>query len=61
MGAYELDTTMAAMLRPVYRNSDIEFFIYYTGNTSDCQTLRGEMGLYFSLIRSNNCPENNLI
>ena len=56
MGTYELDTTMAAMLRPVYRKTDLEFFIYYTGNTSDFKTLREETGLYFSLKKPKTYP-----
>ena len=30
MGRYELDTSRAAMLRPVYRKTDGDYYIYYT-------------------------------
>ena len=30
MGRYQLDTSRAAMLRPVYRKTDGDYYIYYT-------------------------------
>ena len=35
MGRYELDTSQAAMLRPVYQKTDGDFYIYYTGQSSE--------------------------
>merc|ERR1712183_52940 len=34
MGTYELDTTRSAQLRPVYRKTDLDVFIYYTTHKS---------------------------